>query len=144
MAGSSTGPKCSLCNDGCDTAALVNGGKTGLKTLIRVSKERGMAELHNYFTEMDNQNPIGNVVVYHDCRRKFTDTRRRSCDEVPKKKLRPSLEKRFDWKLHCFLCEKRAEKSHLSVCSVSTITSMAQFRLHVRQKKEGHLGTLSC
>ena len=57
MAGSSTGPKCSLCNNECDTAALVNLGKTGLKTLIRVSKERGMAELHNYFTEMDNQNP---------------------------------------------------------------------------------------
>ena len=43
-------------------------GKTGLKTLIRVSKEKGIEELYNYFTEMEKQNPIGKVLVHHDCR----------------------------------------------------------------------------
>ena len=126
MAQFSTDQKCSLrnvakCSDESDTSSLVVVGKTGLKTLIRVSKEKGIEELYNYFTEMEKQNPIGKVLVHHDCRRRCTDTRKKSLGELPRKKLRLSLEERFNWKIQCFLCEKRAEKKHSSVCDVTTL-----------------------
>ena len=62
---------------------------------------------------MEKQNPIGKVLVYHDCRRRFTDTRKKSLGELPRKKLRLSLEERFTWKIQCFLCEKKSRKKAL-------------------------------
>ena len=51
------------------------------------------------------------VTVHHYCRIKFTDARRNTTkNDVPKKKLRSSLESTsFQWKEDCFLCSEKID-----------------------------------
>ena len=75
----------------------------GLATLIKVSEERKMVDLNIYLARMNDSGGV--VMVHHNCRGKFTDARRKTTKkEVPKKKLRASLESTsFQWKEDCFL-----------------------------------------
>ena len=53
--------------------------KKGLETMIRVSEERDKQDIHDYLVEMKESNQ--EVKVHHNCRRKFTDSRKKSSDE---------------------------------------------------------------
>ena len=81
--------------------------------MIRVSEERDKQDIHDYLVEMKESNQ--EVKVHHNCRRKFTDSRKKSSDEeTSSKRLRSSLEKRFNWKTHCVICEKVIDFIHES------------------------------
>ena len=102
--------KCVLCkNDFTESDPSVQVRQKGLNTLIRISAERNMEALNIYLQEVDSS-----VLVHHECRRRFVDTRKRSTEEVTQpKKLRSSLDRCFNWKLHCFLCSEPAiDKKH--------------------------------
>ena len=100
--------KCVLCkHEFTESAPSVQVHHKGLNTLIRISAERELEDLHNYLKETEN------VFVHHDCRRKFVDQRKRSTDGTfPSKKLRSSLDRTFNWKLHCFLCTEPVDLKH--------------------------------
>ena len=92
-----------------DESPAVNVYEKGLTTLIKLSKEKEMGALHSNLLENSEGN--GKVAVHHHCRRKFTDTRKKSSRGKPTKRLRSSVETPgFDWKSSCFLCcEKRTK-----------------------------------
>ena len=61
--------KCVLCKgEFAESAPSIQVPNKGLNTLIRISAERKLEELHNYLQETEH------VFVHHDCRRKFVDT----------------------------------------------------------------------
>ena len=93
--------------------------KKGLETMIRVSEEHDKLDLHDYLVEMKESNQ--DVKVHHNCRRKFTDTRKKSSEETFHKRLRSSLENKFNWKTHCVICEKVINFFHQSYHEVMTL-----------------------
>ena len=97
---------CVICIDGFGDDSPVNiVYEKGLETVIRVSEEKDATELLKCLLELKHRNQ--EVKVHHICRRKFTDKRKMSSKQIPtKKRLRSSLEVKFDWKVHCFLCSK--------------------------------------
>ena len=116
--------RCSLCNRDFSTESPV--GKTGLVNLVKTAQEKGNLELYNTFVENLNQEPVGNVYVHHDCRRKYVDKRKhKESGEQCNKTLISSSQGSFSWKLDCFLCEKQAKdgkgRMHSSVSQVSTL-----------------------
>ena len=68
----------------------------------------------------------GVVMVHHNCRRKFTDARHKTTkNEVPKKKLRSSLESTsFQWKEDCFLCSEKIDYHNLKREGVSSVMTL--------------------
>ena len=84
--------KCVICQEDFDeNAPAVIVHQKGLATLIKVSEERKMGDLNIYLARMNDSGRV--VMVHHNCRGKFTDARRKTTKkEVPKKKLRSSLE----------------------------------------------------
>ena len=76
-----------------------------------------------YFTDAaDVQNDAaGTVLVHHSCRRKFVDTRKSTSFEMPRKRLRSSIDNTFDWKTNCFLCTKKAMRKYSTVARVETL-----------------------
>ena len=68
----------------------------------------------------------GVVMVHHNCRRKFTDARRKTTkNEVPKKMLRSSLEStRFQQKEDCFLCSEKIDDHNLKREGVSSVMTL--------------------
>ena len=81
----------------------------GLANLIKISKERDMDALHKYLLDMRESN--GKVSVHHQCRRKFTDTRKRKSNTFHSKRLQSSSDApKFDWKESCFLCSEKINK----------------------------------
>ena len=88
--------------------------------MIRVSEERDKQDIHDYLVEMKESNQ--EVKVHHNCRRKFTDSRKKSSDEeTSSKRLRSSLENKFNWKTHCVICEKVIDFIHQSYHEVMTL-----------------------
>ena len=101
-----------------ESAPSVQVHHKGLNTLIRISTERKLEELHNYLQE------IKHVFVHHNCRRKFVDTRKRSTEGTfPSKKLRSSLDT-FNWKLHCFLCAEPVDLKHKDRDKVKSVMTL--------------------
>lgn len=87
----------------------VNVFEKGLANLIRISKERDMPRLNEYLLDMRANN--GKVSVHHQCRRKFTDTRKSMSNISHPKRLRSSSDApKFDWKESCFLCSEKINK----------------------------------
>ena len=57
----------------------------GKETLLRISHEKSMLELMN---DLINRKESGQQILVHfDCRRKFTDTTKKSQSNQPSKKL---------------------------------------------------------
>ena len=98
----------------------------GLATLIKVSEERKMLDLNIYLARMNNSGEV--VMVHHNCRRKFTDAWSKTTkNEVPKKKLRSSLESTsFQWKedCDCFLCSEKIDDHNLKREGVSSVMTL--------------------
>ena len=99
--------KCVLCESGFTEASpAVVVHQKGLTTLIRVSEERNLKGLKNYFQQIEGTGE--KILVHHDCCRRFVDKQKQSDDGTfPVKNLRSSLS--FNWKLHCFLCGENAD-----------------------------------
>ena len=72
---------CVLCKSGFDDTSANVVYPTGLETSIQISKERNMDELLEYLLEMKKSN--GKVLVHHNYRRKFVDTRKKSSTNLP-------------------------------------------------------------
>ena len=67
-------------------------------------------------------------------RRKFVDTlnllileKHRSLKFIPKKRLRSSIEKFFDWKMDSFLCARKAIRKYSTVERVETLPLVKAF-----------------
>ena len=76
--------KCVLCKEEFETTPTSLQQK-GYETLLRISRERSMLELTN---DLINRKDSGQQILVHfDCRRKFTDTRKKSQSNQPSKKL---------------------------------------------------------
>lgn len=54
----------------------VNVLSKGLENLLKLSKKREMPSLYKHLLEMRKRS--GRVSVHHECRRKFTDTRKKT------------------------------------------------------------------
>ena len=66
----------------------------GYKTLLRISRERSMLELTN---DLIHRKDSGQqILVQFDCRKKFTDTRKKSQSNQPSKNLRSSVDNAFN------------------------------------------------
>ena len=77
--------KCVICKEGFDGShPSVSVHQKGMKTIIKTSKERDLLELSNYLQKISKCK--GSVMVHHSCRRKFTDSRKRSSGDVLPKK----------------------------------------------------------
>ena len=102
--------RCVICLEQFDQSLpKVNVLEKGLANLIKISKERDMNALHKYLLDMRESN--GKVSVHHQCRRKFTDTRKRKSSTFHSKRLRSSSDApKFDWKEGCFLCSEKINK----------------------------------
>ena len=100
------------------TAVIVH--QKGLATLIEVSEERKMVGLNIYLARMNESGGV--VMVHHNCRRKYTNARRKTTkNEVPKKMLRSSLEStRFQQKEDCSLCSEKIDDHTLKREGVSS------------------------
>ena len=69
--------RCAICLKRFDTLLPeVNVLAKGLTNLIKISKERDMPALHKYLLHMRESN--GRISDHHQCRRKFTDTRKKT------------------------------------------------------------------
>ena len=116
--------KCVICQEDFDenTPAVIVHHK-GLAALIKVSEERKMVDQNIYLARV---NDSGVVMVRHNCQRKFTDARRKATkNEVPKKKLRSSLESTsFQWKEDCFLCSEKIDDHNLKREGVSSVMTL--------------------
>ena len=64
------------------------------------------------------------ILVHFDCRRKFTDTRKKGQSRLPSKKLRSSYDNVFNWKEHCFLCEKTVDVHHSEKNSIVNVRTL--------------------
>ena len=76
---------------------------TSLKTIIKCCRQRDMMELLNYLKSAERSNT--DLLVHTDCRRKFTDSRKRSSTmplQISPKKLRSSSDA-FDGKQLLFM-----------------------------------------
>ena len=124
-----------LCQEGFDESPAVNVYEKGLITLIKLSKEKEMVALHSNLLEKSEGN--GKVVVHHHCRRKFTDTRKKSSRGKPTKRLQSSVEiPGFDWKSSCFLfCEKKDE-NHVKRDTVITVQTLPIRQNLIERAKE--------
>ena len=76
---------------------------------------------YRYFDQLLKEDPGGKVLVHHDCRRKFVDSRKKSSSKIQPKKLRSSLDSSFNWKSDCFLCSNKADRKNSTVYQVSTL-----------------------
>ena len=118
---SSSNEKCVLCNEEFTTTPTVVQMK-GFQTMLHISKERGYSDFAEHLQKMvDNGQTI---LVHFDCRRKFTDTRNKSHLKLSAKKLRSSTDNSFNWKEHCFFCEKQADFKHYKRESVNKVMTL--------------------
>ena len=85
----------------------------GIPSLTEFCKIRGDTLLKDHFERQNKQEPVGRVLVHPKCRRAYVDPKRakRSSDSAPqpspkKPKLR-SNQPTFQWKTHCFFCNKK-------------------------------------
>ena len=99
--------KCVICLEGFEPSKPeVNVFKKGLSTLMRISRKRGKNHLLRHLKITRELN--GKVLVHSDCRRKFTDKRKKRPSNDCRKRLRSSLDApMFDWKDSCFLCSQK-------------------------------------
>ena len=74
-----------------------------------------------YFTYIAQNDAASKVLIYHSCRRKFVDTRKSTSFEMPRKRLRSSIDNTFDWKTNCFLCAKKEMRKYSTVARVETL-----------------------
>ena len=85
----------------------------GLTTLINITHERSSESLSKYLEGIEVSGE--NLYVHFDCRRKYTDARRRVSNSPVKirKKLR-TIEP-FDWKSCCFFCCVSLDTKHKDI-----------------------------
>ena len=85
-----------------------------------------MLDLNIYLARVNDSGEV--VMVHHNCRRKFTDAWSKTTkNEVPKKKLRSSLESTsFQWKedCDCFLCSEKIDDHNLKREGVSSVMTL--------------------
>ena len=125
--------KCVLCKKGefTESAPSVQVHHKDLNTQIGICAEQKLEELHNYLQEIEH------VFVHHDCRRKFVDTRKRSTEGTfPSKKLRSSLDRTFNWKLHCFLCAEPVDLKHKDRDKVKNVMTLSLRSNMIRKARE--------
>ena len=127
--------KCVLCREGFNESPAVYVYKKGLTTLIKLSKEKEMVALHSNLLEKSEGN--GKVAVHHHCRRKFTDTRKKSSRGKPTKRLRSSVETPgFDWKSSCFLCCEKKDENHVRRDPIITVQTLPIRQNLIERAKE--------
>lgn len=116
MAGEDIEPeKCVICLKKCLSSEKVVVSLKGLNTVLHYCKLRERPDLESYVAKCMEKNE--EVLVHKDCRRNFTDMKRKvtyradeaSSFDTPNKRLRSSMEP-FLWKEHCFLCGQAAKK----------------------------------
>ena len=99
---------CSICNGEFGSInPAVKVGEAGLTTLVKRAKEKDVKELYKISEAKLNQEIVENVYVHHDCRRYVDKQKNKASNEQKKKMLRSSDGQAFNWRLDCFLCEKR-------------------------------------
>ena len=99
--------KCVICLKSFLSSEKVVVGSKGLNTLLHYCKLRECPDLESHISKCTEQNV--EVLVHKDCRRKFTDMKRKftfhadkaSSSNAPSKRLRSSMEP-FSWKDNCF------------------------------------------
>ena len=64
------------------------------------------------------------ILVHAECRKKFTDKRKSTQIERPIKKLRSSMDQKFEWKNHCFLCGETDDCHHPDRESFSKVMTL--------------------
>ena len=113
--------KCVLCKEEFETTPTSLQQK-GYETLLRISRERSMLELTN---DLINRKDSGQQILVHfDCRRKFTDTTKKSQSNQPSKKLWSSFDNAFNWKQHCFICAKPADTRHTNKSNIIKVMTL--------------------
>ena len=94
----------------------------GYKTLLRISRERSMLELTN---DLIHRKDSGQqILVQFDCRKKFTDTRKKSQSNQPSKNLRSSVDNAFNWKQHCLICAKAVDTRHTNKFNIIKVMNL--------------------
>ena len=107
--------KCVICLKSFLSSQKVVVGSKRLNTMLHYCKLREWSVLESYISKCIEQK--AEVLVHKDCRRNFTDMKRKvtfhadeaSSSNAPNKRLRSSMEP-FSWKVHCFLCGQAAKK----------------------------------
>ena len=118
---SSSNDRCTLCKDVFQTPPTTV-QKKGYETMLRICIEHDMQDLANDLKEkFINGCPI---LVHFDCRRKFTDTRKKSQSKIPPKRLRSSMDNTFNWKEHCFLCNTKVDIRHTEKGSIVKVMTL--------------------
>ena len=64
------------------------------------------------------------MLVHFYCRRKFTDTRKKSQSNQPSKKLRSLFDNAFNWEQHCFICGKPADTRHANKSNIIKVMTL--------------------
>ena len=64
------------------------------------------------------------ILVHAECPKKFTDKRKSTQIERPIKKLRSSMDQKFEWKNHCFLCGETVDCHHPDRESFSKVMTL--------------------
>lgn len=113
--------KCILCKKEFENTNPTSVQRKGYETLLRISRERNMPELTNELEQMVENGC--QILVHFDCRRKFTDTRKKGQSKLLSKKLRSSYDV-FNWKEHCFLCEKVVDLRHSEKRSIFNVRTL--------------------
>ena len=91
--------RCVLCkNDGGKLSTVYD---KGLKSLLRVCREKDKEKLHEELTKLKRQEE--RIFVHPECRKSFLDCRKNE-KEVRQLKRLISADCSFDWKKLCFLC----------------------------------------
>ena len=113
--------KCILCKEEFETTPTSVQQKC-YEILFGISRERSMLELTN---DLINRKDSGQQILVHfDCRRKFTDTTKKSQSNQPSKKLWSSFDNAFNWKQHCFICAKPADTRHTNKSNIIKVMTL--------------------
>ena len=82
----------------------------GLNTLLRLCTEQRFEDLLEKLNQKKEDGCA--ILLQAECRKKFTGKRKSAQIERPIKRLHRSMDQKFEWKSHCFLCGETVDCHH--------------------------------